>query len=66
MTNGSPGSLRQFYRPEEVAEILGVSLATVYRRIKDGTIPARDLGGLIRIPVEEFRRAFLSPRQGAQ
>lgn len=63
MTSGLPGPLRQFYRPEEVAEILGVSLATVYRRIKDGSIPSRDLGGLIRIPIEEFRRLFMGPRQ---
>jgi predicted DNA-binding transcriptional regulator AlpA len=29
----------QFLRPARVAEICGVSLATVYRMIEDGTLP---------------------------
>lgn len=66
MTSGPSAPLRQFYRPEEVAEILGVSLATVYRRIKDKTIPSRTIGDIIRIPIEDFHRAMRPDRQDAR
>lgn len=49
---------RQFYTVAEVAKILGVSLATAYRRVVDGSIPSRVIGGMYRVPIAEFRRAF--------
>lgn len=52
------GALRQYYRVEEVAERLGVSLATVYRRINDGSVPSVRLGGLIRIPIQAFEQSL--------
>ncbi|MBI2882863.1 MAG: helix-turn-helix domain-containing protein [Candidatus Methylomirabilis oxyfera] len=42
---------KRYYRPDEVAAILRVSLATVYRRIEDGTLPAVQIGAVYRIPV---------------
>jgi excisionase family DNA binding protein len=52
----TPG--REFFRVEEVAEKLGISLATAYRRIEDGSIPSVRLKGCIRIPVVAFRQIY--------
>ncbi len=41
---------RQFVRIEEVAEILGVHYNTVWRLVKDGTIPSKRIGKAILIP----------------
>lgn len=40
----------RWYRPDQVAALVGLSRATIYRRIEDGTIPAVRIGGLYRIP----------------
>ncbi|MCP4225061.1 MAG: helix-turn-helix domain-containing protein [Actinomycetia bacterium] len=40
---------------DEVAEILNISRSTVYRRIKDGTLPSIGLGGA-RIPTAQLYR----------
>jgi len=43
------------YTVGEAAELLGVTKATVYRRIKDGVIPTVKMGtGRIRIPKKRF------------
>ncbi len=49
---------RMFYRPEEVAAILKCSLSTVYRRLRDGTIPSLTIRGIVRIPVKKFHEQF--------
>jgi len=41
---------RQFVRIEEVADILGVSYNTVWRLVKDGTIPSKRIGKAFLIP----------------
>jgi excisionase family DNA binding protein len=41
--------LRRFYTVEEVARVLGVSVSTVRRRIRDGTIRSIRLGGVRRV-----------------
>lgn len=38
----------------ELAEELKISQATIRRRIKDGTIRAMKLFGIIRVPVSQF------------
>lgn len=38
-------SSQHWYRPDQVAALLGLSRATVYRRIEDGTIPAIKIQG---------------------
>lgn len=65
MTSGSGSPTRRWYRVEEAARLLEISLATAYRRVADGTIPAQTIGGVIRIPVVEFRRKFNLDRQVA-
>jgi len=44
--------VKRYYRPDEVAEILRISLKTVYRRIEDGSLPAIQVGAVYRIPVD--------------
>lgn len=58
MTSPKRNVLKQFYRVDEVAQILDISRATLYRRIQDGTIPSRTIRGTIRIPVDEFHEKF--------
>lgn len=45
-------NLKRYYRPDEVAALLRVSLKTVYNRIQDGTLPAIQIGAVYRIPRE--------------
>ena len=40
---------QQFLTPEEVAEVLRISLSTVYRQLKSGAIPAKRFGHAYRI-----------------
>jgi excisionase family DNA binding protein len=40
-----PVAIRPPYRVKEVAQILGVSLATVYEEIASGRLPALAIGG---------------------
>lgn len=40
---------KALFRPDEVAELLGVHVATIYRRIQDGTLEAIQIGALYRI-----------------
>lgn len=40
---------KQLFRPDEVAELLGVHVATIYRRIEDGTLMAIKVGSLYRV-----------------
>lgn len=42
-------------RPTDVADLLGISRAVVYKLIKSGTIPSVLLEGLIRIPSDQLR-----------
>lgn len=49
---------RLFYRVEEVAKLLKVSLRTAYRAIENGEIPSTKIRGCIRIPVVQFHAQF--------
>jgi excisionase family DNA binding protein len=49
-----------FYRPDEIANIVGISLRTVYRMIDDDKIKAIKIGRNIRIEREEFLRIIRS------
>jgi len=46
------------YTPEQVAEILQLSKATVYQLIKSGEIAAKKLGKVYRIPASSISFAF--------
>ena len=50
--------VRQTYRPVEVAELLGMHLSTIYRRVEEGKIPAIRLGRILRVPIEQFHREY--------
>lgn len=50
--------LKKYYRPDEVAKILQVSIRTAYRRIGDRTIPSVKIGSTIRIPAAEFHASL--------
>lgn len=47
-------SSAQCFTPEEVAETLRISRATVYRSLKEQRIRNFKIGGLIRIPRESL------------
>lgn len=47
----------------ELAEELKISQATIRRRIKDGTIKAMKLFGIIRVPVSQFYRNELTNQE---
>ncbi len=49
---------RMFYRPQELADICGVNVLTVYRWIKEGKLKAIKLGQW-RIPKAEVERIML-------
>ncbi len=49
---------RQTYTPEEVARILRISVASIYRRLEDGEIPSIRIGAIYRIPIELFHTRF--------
>ncbi len=47
---------RLLLRPQEAAEILGVSRAKLYELLSDGTLPRVRLGGSVRVPALALRR----------
>ena len=53
-----PTHAKLFYRVDEVAELLDVSVRTVYRKVAEGVIPSVALRGTVRIPVKEFNEQF--------
>ncbi|MCK8604405.1 helix-turn-helix domain-containing protein [Desulfoferrobacter suflitae] len=46
--------MKRFYRPDEVADILGVSTKTVYRLIKEDRLKAVKIRSILRIPEREL------------
>lgn len=45
----------RMYSPRAAAEVLGVSLSTVHRRVKDGSLPAVSIGRLIKVDLSHLR-----------
>jgi len=46
--------MKRFYRPDEVADILGVSTKTVYRLIKEDRLKAVKIRSILRIHQREL------------
>jgi len=46
-----PWRERLTLRPDDVAVVLGVSRAAIYRDIKEGKIPVQEVAGAKRVPV---------------
>lgn len=42
----------------QVCKATNLSRTTVYRRIRDGSIPAVKIGGNVRIPAEDLERVL--------
>lgn len=60
--NIKPDSLPRLLRPDEAAEVLGVSLKTVRRRIETGALPAVRDGRLIRVHPNDLERYITARR----
>lgn len=45
---------KEFYRAEDLAELLDVNIMTIYRYIKSGRLTAYKIGKEFRIDKEEF------------
>ena len=53
---------KTFYRPDEVARILGLSRRTIYRMIRDGRLPGIKFGkNPWRIPCESLTAIIKAP-----
>ena len=44
----------RFYKPQEVADLLGVHRQTVYAHLRKGEFPAIQFGGQWLIPIDQF------------
>jgi len=47
---------RKFANKKEAAEIIGISVSSIQRRIADGTIMALKIGGRVLVPISELER----------
>jgi excisionase family DNA binding protein len=52
---------RTYLTPPQVRDRLQLSERTVWRRLKDGTIPSVRVGRLVRIDEQELERALRGP-----
>ena len=50
----------------QVCKATNLSRTTVYRRIRDGSIPAVKIGGNVRIPSNDLERALQERKQPQQ
>lgn len=62
---GGPPEQPEFLAPQEVAELLRVSVYTVRRWIKEGDLPAYKVGRSWRIDQEELERWLDAQRHGS-
>jgi len=51
---------KEFYRAEDLAELLEVNIMTIYRYIKAGRLKAYKIGRDFRIDKDEFQRFLKS------
>ena len=54
------GRFKKFYRPDEVATMLGVSIRTVQRWARSGVIPSSTVNGLLRISIQDLEETIES------
>jgi excisionase family DNA binding protein len=55
---------RPFLSPAEAADVLGVSRFTVYRLVRDATLPAVRVGGQLRLPRRALAQRLAETRSG--
>ncbi|WP_428321323.1 helix-turn-helix domain-containing protein [Paenibacillus dendritiformis] len=56
--------IERLYTLKQVAEVLSLSYATVYRMVNDGTLPSTKVGGSIRVTQESLRKFILENTKG--
>ncbi|WP_367303789.1 helix-turn-helix domain-containing protein [Paenibacillus dendritiformis] len=56
--------MERLYTLKQVAEVLSLSYATVYRMVNDGTLPSTKVGGSIRVTQESLRKFILENTKG--
>jgi excisionase family DNA binding protein len=56
---------KEVLNPREAAQVLGINLQTVYRRLRDGSLPSRRLGHLILIPRKALDRFLAAESRAA-
>lgn len=54
-------SLRFALSPQEAADMLGVSVSSIYRAIRRSEIPAEKVSGALRIPARALVERFGEP-----
>lgn len=64
MHDAGISSSRQFLTVQELADIMRVSEMTVYRLIRDGSIPALRIGKHLRVASDDFDRFLQSNAVG--
>ncbi len=52
-------SAERFVTPEELSEASGLGLGAIYQRIRRRQLPARRVGRLIRLPLNECLRRLV-------
>lgn len=66
MTDGHGLLPRLMYRPEEAAEVLGISRSTVYELIREGRLDSMQVGRSRRIPVAALDRFIAAAAADAE
>ncbi|WP_412760890.1 helix-turn-helix domain-containing protein [Paenibacillus validus] len=56
--------MERLYSLKQVAEVLSLSYATVYRMVNDGTLPSTKVGGSIRVTQESLRKFIVENTKG--
>ena len=61
---GSATPQQKLLKPEQVAEILGVTKTSVYRYAKQGLLPYHQFGRSVRFSEEDLAKFLKRTRQG--
>ena len=56
----------KFYKPAEVAELIGCSRKKIYRMIEEGQLPGVRFGRLLRVPEEDLHELLETEKEQAR
>ena len=64
MTIGSnaENKIKAYFTPDELAEYLAISKATVYRLVNKRQLPFRKIGGVLRFRIDEIEKYLETER----
>lgn len=60
--SNAENKIRAYFTPDELAEYLAISKATVYRLVNKRQLPFRKIGGLLRFKIDEVERCLETER----